>query len=232
MFFITISTLLGFTQVPIVSATSTSNPSIFEILSSGDITFIGGGSTTKMIVVGPPSFIFPAGGDARVDGTSLWFGAATLTKAWAPVEIPDGATITGFECIVLHGSDNKDMLCALLEHQHGALSTTLISNLISTVITGTPQTITNTDPISYPVDRDSNDYQVRFNTLGCTGQLCAIISAKITYTVPSGFVVGGEFYPVDNVSLILAYGLVNSWWMAPIGIGIGLGIYLVKRKIE
>jgi len=44
------------------------------------------------------------------------------------------------------------------------------------------------------------------------------------------FAVGGEFYPVDNVSLVLAYGLVNSWWMAPIGIGIGVGIYLVKRR--
>ncbi len=42
--------------------------------------------------------------------------------------------------------------------------------------------------------------------------------------------VGGELIPLDNVSLILAYGLFNSWWMAPIGIGIGLGIYLVKRK--
>ena len=42
--------------------------------------------------------------------------------------------------------------------------------------------------------------------------------------------IGGELIPVDNVSLVLAYGLVNSWWMAPIGIGIGLGIYLVKRK--
>jgi len=44
--------------------------------------------------------------------------------------------------------------------------------------------------------------------------------------------VGGELIPVDNVSLVLAYGLVNSWWMAPVGIGIGVGIYLVKRKIE
>ncbi len=42
--------------------------------------------------------------------------------------------------------------------------------------------------------------------------------------------VGGELIPLDNVSLILAYGMVNSWWMAPIGIGIGLGIYLVKRR--
>jgi len=43
--------------------------------------------------------------------------------------------------------------------------------------------------------------------------------------------VGGELIPLDNVSLVLAYGLVNSWWMAPIGIGIGVGIYLVRRKI-
>jgi len=43
-------------------------------------------------------------------------------------------------------------------------------------------------------------------------------------------IIGGELIPVDNVSLVLAYSLVNSWWMAPIGIGIGVGIYLVKRR--
>jgi len=46
-----------------------------------------------------------------------------------------------------------------------------------------------------------------------------------------GGAVGGELIPVDNVSLVLAYSLVNSWWMTPIGIGIGVGIYLVKRKL-
>ncbi len=143
-----------------------------------------GGITTKMIVVGPPSFTAPPVSDARVDATSFWFGAVTSTTAWAPIDIPDGATITGFECKVLHGSDNKDMFCALLEHGHGALSTTLISNLISTEITGGIQTLTNTAPISYSVDRDSNDYQVRFNPTGCNESSCAIVSAKITYTVP------------------------------------------------
>ena len=42
--------------------------------------------------------------------------------------------------------------------------------------------------------------------------------------------VGGVFITIDTTSLLLAYGLVNSWWMAPIGIGIGVGIYLVKRR--
>jgi len=52
------------------------------------------------------------------------------------------------------------------------------------------------------------------------------INAIGQITVP----VGGELIPVDNVSLLLAYGLVNSWWIAPIGIGISVGIYLVKRR--
>ncbi len=42
--------------MPNVSATS-STPNVFEILSyGGDITFIGGGPTTKMIVIGPEQF--------------------------------------------------------------------------------------------------------------------------------------------------------------------------------
>jgi len=59
-----------------------------------------------------------------------------------------------------------------------------------------------------------------------------VTSTGATCISPSCFprVVGGEMIQVDTVSLVLAYGLVNSWWIAPIGIGIGLGIYLVKRR--
>jgi len=52
--------------------------------------------------------------------------------------------------------------------------------------------------------------------------------AELTLII--GAAVGGELIPVDNVSLVLAYSVVNSWWMAPIVIGIGVGIYLVKRR--
>ncbi len=42
--------------------------------------------------------------------------------------------------------------------------------------------------------------------------------------------VGGIFEGVDTISLLLNYFIINAIWMAPIGIGIGLGIYLVKRR--
>ena len=60
-----------------------------------------------------------------------------------------------------------------------------------------------------------------------------VTSTGATCISPSCFPrvsVGGEMIQVDTVSLVLAYGLVNSWWMAPIGIGIGVGVYLTRRR--
>jgi len=42
--------------------------------------------------------------------------------------------------------------------------------------------------------------------------------------------VGGELIPLDTSALLLAYGMINSYWIAPTAIGIGVGIYLVKRR--
>ena len=44
--------------------------------------------------------------------------------------------------------------------------------------------------------------------------------------------VGGEWIATDTTALIIGYSVLNAYWIAPIGIGIGVGIYLVKRKIE
>jgi len=44
--------------------------------------------------------------------------------------------------------------------------------------------------------------------------------------------VGGEWQATDTTALIIGYSVLNAYWIAPIGIGIGVGIYLVKRKIE
>ena len=42
--------------------------------------------------------------------------------------------------------------------------------------------------------------------------------------------VGGELIPLDTSALLLAYGMINAYWIAPTAIGIGVGIYLVKRR--
>jgi len=46
-----------------------------------------------------------------------------------------------------------------------------------------------------------------------------------------GGAVGGKMIPIDTTSLLLAYGELNSWWMTPIAIGFGLGLYLIKKRI-
>jgi len=42
--------------------------------------------------------------------------------------------------------------------------------------------------------------------------------------------VGGEWIATDTTALLIGYSVLNMYWIAPIGIGIGLGIYLVKRR--
>ena len=58
---------------------------------------------------------------------------------------------------------------------------------------------------------------------------------EVTVTIlclsPSTFqAVGGEWQATDTTALIIGYSVLNAYWIAPIGIGIGLGIYLVKRR--
>ena len=47
--------------------------------------------------------------------------------------------------------------------------------------------------------------------------------------IPPSTAVGGEIIPLDTI-LVLGYSILNSYWMAPVVVGIGIGIYLVKRK--
>jgi len=42
--------------------------------------------------------------------------------------------------------------------------------------------------------------------------------------------VGGEIIPLDTI-LVFGYAVLNSYWIAPTAVVIGLGIYLVKRKL-
>ena len=62
-----------------------------------------------------------------------------------------------------------------------------------------------------------------------------VFDVEVTITIlcfsPSTFqTVGGEWQATDTTALIIGYSVLNAYWLAPIGIGIGVGIYLVKRK--
>jgi len=57
------------------------------------------------------------------------------------------------------------------------------------------------------------------------------VTVTILCNSPSSLMtVGGEWVATDTTALIIGYSVLNAYWLAPIGIGIGLGIYLVKRR--
>ena len=58
----------------------------------------------------------------------------------------------------------------------------------------------------------------------------SIVSVWAHCLSPLSMVVGGSLIQPDTTALILAYGIMNSYWMLPTAVGIGLGIYLVKRR--
>ena len=47
---------------------------------------------------------------------------------------------------------------------------------------------------------------------------------------PISNLVGGEWQATDTVALLIGYSVLNLYWLAPVGIGIGIGIYLVRRR--
>jgi len=241
---ISLTVLLGFTQVPIASATS-STPNILEILSyGGDITFIGGGSQTKMHVVGAEEFMtFPSNDGLIYTPSDQTVFSNNDQGLIAEVYLPDGATVTQIDCAIKKISSDSNFQCDLFNSQYGTTTSTVMATANTIGLPGLPaMQFISSSSISDPViDNDNKNYWIDVNTESlftltfpdCGFLECRLNSVKITYTVPSsGMTVGGIFYPVDNVSLILAYGIMNSYWMLPTALGIGVGIYLVKRKIE
>jgi len=53
-----------------------------------------------------------------------------------------------------------------------------------------------------------------------------VVCAKIIPPI----LVGGIEIQTDTTALLLGYTILNSYWIAPTVVGIGVGIYLVKRK--
>jgi len=54
----------------------------------------------------------------------------------------------------------------------------------------------------------------------------SIVCARVLPTVS----IGGEWIQTDTTSLLLGYAMLNSYWIAPIAVGVGAGIYLTKNK--
>jgi len=88
-----------------------------------------------------------------------------------------------------------------------------------------PNVISFTKFIGYDVTPKRNQLQQPNELFDIT------VVVSILCLSPSTFqTVGGEWQATDTTALIIGYSVLNMYWIAPIGIGIGLGIYLVRRK--
>ncbi len=80
------------------------------------------------------------------------------------------------------------------------------------------------------IGREGDNRMSPINTLAPTD--LTTTTTLLCFSPSSLMTVGGEWQATDTTALIIGYSVLNAYWIAPVGIGIGLGIYLVKKKIE
>jgi len=193
LFFITISALLGFTQVPIAEG---------EISWNGFLREIG---------FNPPSVY-------EVSGVSVIPGSNSPDEFGNEVQLRclDGDWLYD---VVLPFSMTAEPL-ALIEA--GGFVINAANNDIRE---SDPNVISFTKFIGYDVTPKRNQLQQPNELFDIT------VVVSILCLSPSTFqTVGGEWQATDTTALIIGYSVLNMYWIAPIGIGIGVGIYLVKRR--
>jgi len=63
------------------------------------------------------------------------------------------------------------------------------------------------------------------------GSDISVTMTILCHSPSSLMTVGGEWIATDTTALIIGYSVLNAYWIAPTAVGIGLGLYLVKRKL-
>ena len=76
------------------------------------------------------------------------------------------------------------------------------------------------------VSNTAEGYRIFFTSLNITTANMVLVCGKVVPTMA----IGGMLLEPDTTVLVLAYGIVNAFWLAPMLAGIGVGIYLVKRR--
>ncbi len=197
LFFITISALLGFTQVPIQYAEG-------AVSWNGFLKQVGFDPPTVYEVTGVT--VIPGSTNAEVKGDTLQLRCQD--GDWLAVAGPPfSMTAEPLADIVAN-----DLLINTVSITQG--------------ITESPKrNISSTKTIGFDVTPNRNEGQQPNEVFDIT------VTVKILCLSPSSFqTVGGEWQATDTTALIIGYSVLNAYWLAPIGIGIGVGIYLVKRK--
>jgi len=206
LFLLTISALLGFTQMPIQDAEGAVSWNGFlreiglPMLSGDDVLRFS--IENSVVPQGPPP-----GGGAVGDAQMVGFDGTITELLYRIKSVPAiGPTLVTATVTV------NDVAVAL------SCTVNAIQNTIVTC-SATGSIPVQTSDIVRVVDT-----QQVLNGLQGNRYADLYISPSSTMTV------GGVLQPTDTTALIIGYSVLNAYWIAPTAVGIGLGIYLVKRK--
>jgi len=141
---------------------------------------------TRQISYSAVEFISDRDNGKRESASQVWLestGTSIILKN--PVHtIPDGATITKFECSVQDNSGTFNVSCFLNRCPNAfGFGCSAFSQLSTS---GTPATITlSSGVLTEVVDREMNSYVITFqpSSVSCDSN-CQLKSARITYQVP------------------------------------------------
>jgi len=190
--FLTISALLGFTQVPIAEG---------AVIWNGFLKQVGFDPPSVYEV--SDSTVIPAGETENETLTLL-----CDTGDW--MDNTDNINFVSSPPVFVAGVSSVHDTNAMFILDPASLATTGIPLSKRIGYSVLPQILNNAEPFNFPV------------TVTVT-ILCISPSSMMT--------VGGEWQATDTTALIIGYSVLNAYWLAPIGIGIGVGIYLVNRSL-
>ena len=174
----------GAAIIPAISiARGTSNVSITGTLTAATIAI----PTTTRSVILPPAAFVPSSGNTSyaLDSTGLYNtgGSGVQAQFYAPVNVPDGATITGFSFRCLDNDGTVDMT---VELHTTTLSTGAFAATAVTTSFGNANLRTfSSGTLNLPVDHTLRTLTVRATWAGPlpTSNVMRLIAVRVDYTI-------------------------------------------------
>jgi len=164
------------------------------------------------------------------EGEISWNGF--LQKIGLPME-PEVVTRSGQFLVPANELSEDNSIIVTCEPDEVFLTQSVFMNVEPPDFTGitTDPNRDNIDDGNTPFIDNANGWRVLVITSTNVDRLIDISIVCVRPSLLAVIAVGGEWQPTDTTALIIGYSVLNAYWLAPIAIGIGLGIYLTRNRL-